>query len=147
MPRPQNPENITYELRMRHVLVIDDDVQVLESYKEMLQLNDCLVSTFTAGVDALKKIMEADVDAIFCDLMMPTMAGDMFYKAVQRVKPHLCSRFVFITGYEGHPRFAEFIKREKPVVLYKPVTMGKLIGTLNLVYKRTAQEKKSPRNF
>jgi two-component system cell cycle sensor histidine kinase/response regulator CckA len=134
-------ENETHELRMRHVLLIDDDQQALELYKEMLQTNDCLVSTFTSGVEALKKVMEADVEAIFCDLMMPTMAGDMFYKAVQRVKPHLCARFVFITGYEGHPRFEEFIKKEKPVVLYKPVTMGKLIGTLNLVCKRAAPPK------
>jgi DNA-binding NtrC family response regulator len=123
---------------MKHVLLIDDDQDVLDSYREMLEANDCLVSAFTNGVDALKRVMEMDVDAIFCDLMMPKMAGDMFYKAIERVKPNLCSRFIFITGYEGHPRFEEFIKREKPVVLYKPVTMGKLIGTLNVVLKRSA---------
>ena len=123
---------------MKHVLLIDDDQDVLDSYREMLEANDCMVSAFTNGVDALKRVMEMDVDAIFCDLMMPRMAGDMFYKAIERVKPNLCSRFIFITGYEGHPRFEEFIKREKPVVLYKPVTMGKLIGTLNVVLKRSS---------
>src|SRR5579863_9728513 len=79
-------ENITHEVTMKHVLLIDDDQDVLDSYREMLEANDCLVSTFTNGVDALKRVMEMDVVAIFCDLMMPKMAGDMFYKAVERVK-------------------------------------------------------------
>jgi DNA-binding NtrC family response regulator len=127
---------------MRHVVLIDDDQDVLDSYKEMLEANDCIVSAFTNGVDALKRVMEMEVDAIFCDLMMPKMAGDMFYKAIERVKPGLCARFIFVTGYEGHPRFEEFIKREKPVVLYKPVTMGKLIGTLNVALKRPNAVKK-----
>jgi DNA-binding NtrC family response regulator len=128
----------THEANLTHVFLIDDDPEVLESYAEMLMANDCTVSKFTNGVDALKQVMQPDcsVDVIFCDLMMPTMAGDMFYKAVQRVKPHLCMRFVFITGYEGHPRFEEFIKRERPVVLYKPVTLGKLIGTLKVALLR-----------
>ena len=30
---------------------------------------------------------------------MPTMAGDMFYLAVQKTKPQLCSRFLFVTGH------------------------------------------------
>jgi DNA-binding NtrC family response regulator len=132
-------KNFTHEANLKHVFLLDDDLEVLDTYAEILMANDCTVSKFTNGVDALKLIMqgEVNVDVIFCDLMMPTMAGDMFYKAVQRVKPHLCPRFVFITGYEGHPRFEEFIKREKPVVLYKPVTPGKLIGTLNVAMQRT----------
>ncbi len=132
-------EIITHEANLKHVFLIDDDLEVLDTYSEMLMANECTVSKFTNGVDALKQVMLPDchVDVIFCDLMMPTMAGDMFYKAVQRVKPHLCPRFVFITGYEGHPRFEDFIKREKPVVLYKPVTLGKLIGTLKVAMQRT----------
>lgn len=64
------------------------------------------------------------------------MAGDMFYLAVQKIKPFLCQRFIFITGYEGHPQFKEFLLKNKPVVLYKPVTVGKLLGTLNVAFLR-----------
>jgi len=135
-PRASAPASQTHEVDMKHVILVDDDAEILGTYKSMLEGNGYLVSAYTSGVDALKQVMTMNVDAIFCDLMMPTMAGDMFYKAVQRVKPHLCARFIFITGYEGHPGFEEFIKSEKPVVLYKPVTMGKLIGTLNVALSK-----------
>jgi response regulator RpfG family c-di-GMP phosphodiesterase len=81
-------------------------------------------------------ILSQEVDAVVCDWMMPTMAGDMFYLAVQKIKPLLCQRFIFITGYEGHPQFQEFLLKNRPVVLYKPVTVGKLLGRLNEAFSR-----------
>ncbi len=125
-----------------HVLVVDDEQDVLDSYRSVFESIDCRVSAFTNGVEALKLIMETDIHAIFCDLMMPTMAGDMFYKAVQRIKPDLCSRFIFITGFEGNPRFEEFLKKEHPVVLYKPVSVGKLIASLNTALQKPTSLRK-----
>jgi CheY-like chemotaxis protein len=122
--------------RMRHVLLVDDDEMLLATYEEMLQSNHMLVSTATNGVNALKLIIGQEVDAIVCDWMMPTMAGDMFFLAVQKIKPLLCQRFIFITGHEGHPQFREFLLKNKPVVLCKPVTLGKLLGTLNVAFSR-----------
>jgi len=133
-------EEKTHDIRMKHVLVVDDDPDVAESYKEMLQANDYMVTVSPNGVEGLKTIMHMDVDAIFCDMMMPHMAGDMFYLAVERVKPHLCPRFIFVTGYEGNPKFEAFFKKVNGTVLYKPITMGKLIGTLNVMLSKVSKK-------
>ena len=133
----------THEIKNRHILVVDDDPDVAQSYKDMLQANDYMVSTCSNGVEALKMVMQMDVDAIFCDMMMPQMAGDMFYMAVERVKPHLCKRFIFVTGYEGNPKYEAFFKKVTGIVLYKPVTLGKLLGTLTITFKRIDQESKT----
>lgn len=122
--------------RAKHVLLVDDDEMILATYQELLQSHNLQVSTATNGVNALKLIINQELDAIVCDWMMPTMAGDMFYLAVQKIKPFLCQRFIFVTGYEGHPQFNEFLLKNKPVVLYKPVTVGKLLGTLNVAFLR-----------
>ena len=135
------PETI-YEVKLLHVLIVDDDRDLLDTLKTLLESKDCLVSTATNGVEALKLIMHMDVDIILCDLLMPSMAGDMFYAAVERVKPKLCSRFIFVTGYEGHPKFAAFLEKSKAVVLYKPITLGKLTGTMRIVLDRAAAERK-----
>jgi two-component system cell cycle sensor histidine kinase/response regulator CckA len=134
------PEQKTHEFKMKHVLVVDDDPDVADSYKEMLQANDYLVTVAHNGVEGLKTVMHLDVDAIFCDMMMPHMAGDMFYLAVERVKPHLCPRFIFVTGYEGNPKFEAFFKRVNGVVLYKPVTLGKLVGTLSVMFSKVSKK-------
>jgi CheY-like chemotaxis protein len=136
-PLQSSPQPIVHELPTHHVLIVDDDVPLLESFKEMLQMNGFRVSTATNGVEALKTVMSQDVDAILCDLMMPNMAGDMFYLAVERTKPRLCRRFIFVTGYENDPKFGPFLKRINAVVLNKPVTMDKLLSTVYSALTRT----------
>ena len=130
-PNPTSSvEPYTHELRLHHILLVDDDLDLLNLIKEMLELNDYTVSTATNGVEALKTIMSKEVDVIICDLMMPNMAGDMFYLAVERVKPHLCQRFIFLTGYESHPKFGPFLKKINVQVVSKPVTMDKLLSVV-----------------
>jgi len=121
--------------------MVDDDVEWLELNQELLQGHGFVVSTATDGVEALKAVMKQDVDVILCDMMMPNMAGDMFFQAIERTKPHLCRRFIVITGHEGHPKVEAFIKRTKTVVLYKPVNMAKLMGYINLALKSADKEK------
>lgn len=124
--------------------MVDDDVEWLQLNQELLQGQGIAVTTATDGVEALKAVMKYDVDAIICDMMMPNMAGDMFYQAIERTKPHLCRRFIVVTGHEGHPKVNDFIKRTKTVVLYKPVNMSKLMGYLRLALKSAEKEKTKP---
>tara|TARA_B100000676_G_scaffold262895_1_gene274280 strand:- start:925 stop:1203 length:279 start_codon:yes stop_codon:yes gene_type:complete len=87
--------------------------------------------------------MTSSADAIICDIMVPHMPGDMFYVAVEeRVRPELCKRFIFVTSYEGNPKIESFFKTNNSIVLYKPVTFGKLMGTLNLLNQRILAEEK-----
>jgi CheY-like chemotaxis protein len=123
---------LVHELHIHHVLLVDDDALLLEAFQAMLEMNDYRVSAATNGVEALKIVMKEDVDVIICDLMMPTMPGDMFYLAVERTKPSLCRRFIFVTGFENDPKFGPFLKRINAVVLNKPVTMEKLLQTIYL---------------
>ena len=103
-----------------------------------------IVNTAPNGVEALKLIMRHEVDAIICDMMTPHMPGDMFYMAVERVKPNLCARFIFVTSYEGNPKNEAFFKKVNGIVLYKPTTLGKLMGTLNLLSQRMVNAVKKP---
>ena len=122
--------------RVHTVLVVDDDVELAMMYQELLGSQGLDVQTAPNGVDALKHIMSHTPDAIICDIMMPHMPGDMFYVAVERVKPELCDKFIFVTSYEGNPKIEAFFKANDALVLYEPVTLGKLMGSLNLLNQR-----------
>ncbi len=39
------------------------------------------------GVDGLKAIMASECDLILCDMMIPNLSGEMFYRAVERINP------------------------------------------------------------
>ena len=128
--------------RLHKILVVDDDVELAMMYRELLATAGFEVVTAANGVDALKYLMQEAPDAIICDIMMPHMPGDMFYIAAERVKPELCDRFIFVTSYEGNPKIEAFFKANDSIVLYKPVTLGKLLGTLNILNQRILKKDK-----
>jgi hypothetical protein len=73
-------------------------------------------------------------------VMMPAMPGDMFYLAVQRTKPHLANRFIFITGHSGNPKIDEFLKKVDAMVLTKPVVTDDLVKAISFILKNTEGE-------
>ena len=82
------------------------------------------------GVQGIKKIIVNDYSVILCDMVMPHLAGDMFYLAVERVKPHLCKRFVFMTGHQGNRKVDEFIRKVRGLLLWKPFQAHVLLETI-----------------
>jgi two-component system response regulator MprA len=67
------------EARRQTVLVIDDDHEVRESLRTLLQLDGYKVKTARAGQDALEQLRGGlRPSIILLDLMMPTMDGQHF---------------------------------------------------------------------
>jgi CheY-like chemotaxis protein len=95
------------------------------------------VTAVSSGIEGLNEILKFDFDLIICDIMMPRMAGNMFYLAVAKTKPHLCDRFLFITGHSKDPKINEFLRRTGRQVLIKPVPIDKLLTTISFMLKRT----------
>jgi len=122
--------------RKRHILIVDDNEQLAQSYKELLESGDYSVSVAPNGVVALKHVLNQDIDAVICDLKMPQLDGDKFYVTVERVKPDLLRRFIFITGESSAEKFQEFLRKVESPVFTKPVPTEKLIHTLESFWAR-----------
>jgi CheY-like chemotaxis protein len=139
-PSPKTENETTQELEIRSVLVLEDDVEQALLLRTVLEGSDYVVTTVENGVDGLREILAFDFDVILCDMMMPTMPGEMFYLAVSRAKPHLCKRFVFITGHAGESKVAAFLERVKGLVLHKPVRNEDLLQMINRAVERAREE-------
>jgi CheY-like chemotaxis protein len=118
----------------KHVLVVDDDIQLALTYQALLQIHGYRVSTAADGVQALKLVQNSDVDAVLCDLNMPELTGDLFYLEASRARPHLLKRFIFVTGNANDPLYRTFLKDVKAPVLAKPVSLDRLLGELQAVF-------------
>lgn len=116
-------------------MVEDDQVltSVLKDYLESIPYEVVIAEN---GVEAVRAILNQDFDAIVCDLMMPKLSGDMFYIAIERTKPHLCKRFVFITGAQKHPEVDLFVRHVGGTILSKPFHMEMLRESIELVIPR-----------
>jgi CheY-like chemotaxis protein len=117
----------------KHVLVVDDDIELTRTWQELLQAHDYRASTAATGVQALRLVMSCNVDAILCDLSMPELAGNLFYFAVGRVRPQLLKRFTFVTANADNPLYETFLKSVKVPVFAKPVSFDRLLERLKAV--------------
>jgi len=139
---PQEPR--TYEIhddpsssKRQTVLVLEDNAAFAEALKDTLEGQDYGVTVVLSGVEGVQKILHSDFDAIVCDMVMPNFPGDMFYRAVQNSRPHLCKRFVFISGHQDNPKVTNFIKEVGGMVLWKPFKMSRLLDAIDIVTGRS----------
>jgi CheY-like chemotaxis protein len=122
----------------RSVLLLEDDPSFQEIMKEFLEGHGYTVVTVQNGVEGVHEILAHDFEVILCDMMMPTLAGDMFFRAVERMRPHLCDRFIFMTGHRGNPKVNDFIRTVNGTMLAKPFHVDDLLETIAFVQVRCA---------
>ena len=122
----------------RTVLVLEDDPVMANLLKDYLQARKFLVTHVRGGAEGVQKILAADFDVILCDMVMPGFPGDMFYRAVGRARPHLCKRFIFMTGHTGDTRIDEFIRGIKGLMLWKPFQIHEVLDAIKIVLRKTS---------
>ena len=122
----------------KRVLLLEDDSQFKSILTDFLAENSYEVVAVGNGAEGVREIMVSDFDAIVCDMMMPNLPGDMFYLAVERMRPHLCERFIFMTGHQGVDKFHRFIQKIEGTVLPKPFHVEDLLEMIGFVQVRTA---------
>ena len=137
---PSQSASAPPELEIKSILLLDDDTELADTLKELLESRNFVVTTVGNGGDGLREVLEVDFDVIICDMMMPGMPGDMFFLAVQKTKPALAKRFLFVTGHADNPKVDAFLKSIDALVLLKPVLVEDLLRMVSLVLQRTGQE-------
>jgi len=132
------------EHRNKHVLLVDDDIELVLTYQELLQANGYEASTAANGQEALQLVMNGHVDAIICDLSMPELAGDLFYRAIGLTRPELLKRFIFLTANADDPLYERFLQSVHVPVISKPAPVECVLEKLAALLARPTSAAGSP---
>jgi CheY-like chemotaxis protein len=81
----------------RHILVVDDDPQVLKLFVLILTRAEYLVAAANSGQVALQILDQQLVDLVILDLSMPQPDGFEILKAVRIQRPDI--KILVISGY------------------------------------------------
>ena len=133
--RIELPEKYS-SIQTKKILLLEDDEDFSAIMKDFLESHYFEVVAVKNGVEGVREVMGSDFEIIICDMMMPTLPGDMFYFAVERLRPHLCPRFIFITGLRGNPKVNDFIKKVKGTMLSKPFHVDDLLEVIAFLQVR-----------
>ncbi|MEL7503493.1 MAG: response regulator [Cyanobacteria bacterium J06554_6] len=83
---------------MNKILVIEDEAQVRENIKEILELNGYTVFTADSGTKALPLAKEHFPDLILCDVMMPGLSGYEVLDLIRQNQDTAAIPFIFLTA-------------------------------------------------
>lgn len=120
------------------VLLLEDDPEFKDVMQEFLTNHGYRVACVQNGVEGVHEVLAQDFEIILCDMMMPSLPGDMFFRAVERMRPHLCNRFIFMTGHRGNPKVNEFIRNVNGTMLSKPFHVDDLLEMIAFIQVRRA---------
>lgn len=79
------------------VLLVDDEVDFVNTLAQRLKMRDLLVDTVYDGEQALSFIKEIEPDVIVLDLKMPGLHGIEVLREVKNLKPNI--QVIILTGH------------------------------------------------
>ena len=110
----------------RTVLVVEDDVDLIGIYKEILELHGFEVDTAANGEEGVKKFIEIKPSLVIMDGDMPILDGYQAFKQIKEIDAN--ANVVIVTGFsEFEPKSQEAIKEGLIKVISKPLGVDELL--------------------
>jgi len=121
------------------LLIVDDEVQFLESIAHRLRLRDFDVTTATNGPEALEIARQEKFDLALLDLKMPDMDGRQVLEKLKAA--HQFLEVIILTGHGSVDSAVECTKLGAFTYLPKPYDLDKLLEVLREAYEARLRKK------
>jgi CheY-like chemotaxis protein len=120
---------------MKSVLVVDDDPNIVKTYKLVLESVGYGVDTARNGVEAIFKVKKVHYDLVIIDMNLPDMLGNQLADQIRDEKPDI--KIIMITGYNSYADKLDDFNIDE--MLIKPIPPDDLV---DMTKKVLATEKK-----
>lgn len=121
--KPLEPSLVETAAAGLNVLVVDDEESVLALLRRFLEVEGLKVSTASSGYEAAALIKTHDFDLVMCDLKMPGLGGKELYALIEKSRPQLVGRVIFVTGDAIDPELNKLLQEAKVALLPKPFSL------------------------
>ena len=116
-----------------HILVVDDEPDLMDITAEFLSLHNHFVYKAKDGNEALALLSQHPIELIISDIMMPEMDGWTLAREARKQKPDL--KIQLISGYEGGTQ-SDLVDKDDDLLatlLYKPVSRRTLLEQVDML--------------
>jgi len=108
------------------VLIVEDDMDLIGIYKEILELHEFEVETAVNGEEGVQKFIEIQPALVIMDGDMPILDGYQAFKQIKEIDKN--ANVVIVTGFsEFEPKSQEAIKEGLIKVISKPLGVDELL--------------------
>ena len=104
----------------KSILIVEDDIDLLGIYKEILELHEFDVETALNGEEGVKKYIEKRPSLVIMDGDMPILDGYEAFKQIKKIDN--TANVIIVTGFsESEPKSQEAVKGGLMKVISKPL--------------------------
>ena len=123
-----------------NLLIVDDEVDFLESISKSLRVWDFNVLAVNRGEKAIEAAKKNPIDIALVDLKMPGIDGEETLKALK--EEHKWMEVVILTGHGTFDSAVECTRLGAHSYLQKPCELSELLEVLENAYKKKVMNKK-----
>lgn len=123
-----------------NLLIVDDEVQFLNSISKSLEAREFNVIAVDRGEKAIEAARKNLIDVALVDLKMPGINGEETLKALKA--EHRWMEIVILTGHGTIDSAVECTKSGAFSYLQKPCSLEELLDSLKNAYKKKVMNRK-----
>ncbi|MCX6013823.1 MAG: response regulator [Chloroflexi bacterium] len=115
------------------IMVIDDELQLCNIMRRILELEGYKVAVSCSGLEAVPFIKQKKVDVVLLDIMMPGLSGREVCQQIRKCSPE--TKVIYFTAsvyHEDHRKVRELCK-EADAVIVKPASVKQIVSKLSYV--------------
>jgi len=118
------------------VLVVDDDLDILESFELAMRAEGANTLKASDGTAAISHCLNGEPDAVILDMMLPKRSGFLVLEELQNMeKPPIV---VMVTANEGKRHMAYAKSLGVSAYLNKPVSLERLLDTVSCLLRESS---------
>jgi len=112
---------------MVKILIVEDDLDLVETYTDLLEAQGHHIHAVPRAADAIQNIVRNRPDVIILDLNLPGEPGGLVVNFVRGYKALAHTKIIIATGHPEMVRSTHFIASKVNAVLTKPVSNHQLL--------------------
>ena len=115
---------------MVRLLIVDDEKQICEEFRETLEQEGYQVDFATSGKEGIRKIRQGRYDLVFMDEGMPFMAGDKVFAQVRQFSQ---VPVAFVSGFLTPSKQKKILAMGAVTCLHKPLDLNQVKSLIRMI--------------
>lgn len=115
-------------MEKKSILIVDDDISILKSMKELLRLEGYAVDTAESGQEAIMKSEANLYNLALLDIKLGDVEGTELLEKLHKSKPRMMK--IMITGYPSLDNAVAALNKGADAYIMKPANAKEFLSTV-----------------
>lgn len=120
----------------KKILLVEDEIELRENIKDILELSSFVVTPASNGVEALQLLGKESFDLVISDIMMPKIDGIDLLKRFREKEYWLETPFIFLTAKMDLTDQRKGMESGAEDYLIKPVKAKDLLAAIEIALSK-----------